>query len=121
MTDQMPAPPPLPPHGAYQANEAADAAKGFIGALFDFSFSSFVTPKIVKFVYIVLVILLPLTWLGWIIAGFSMHVVMGVVALLFGWIPLLLALAFYRMTLELLYSVVNMNLKVESIERNLRR
>jgi len=38
--------------------------EGFFGALFDFSFNSFVTPKIVKLVYVLATILLVLTYLS---------------------------------------------------------
>jgi hypothetical protein len=46
-------------------------AKGFVGGLLDFSFTSFITPKIVKFLYIIgiifglLMIIVSLFTLGW--------------------------------------------------------
>jgi hypothetical protein len=46
--------------------------KGFFGSLFDFSFHSFVYPKIISFFYAVLVILMSLAAVGAIVAAFTM-------------------------------------------------
>jgi Domain of unknown function (DUF4282) len=84
--------------------------KNFFGALFDFSFSSFVTPMIVKVVYVLITIAIALALLGWIVVAFaSDQVALGVTLLVLGWIPALLYLAFFRMTLEFYYSVVRMS------------
>ncbi len=45
--------------------------KGFFGSLFDFSFTSFVFPKLISFLYAVVVILMSLGAIGVIIAGFA--------------------------------------------------
>ena len=84
--------------------------KGFFGALFDFSFNSFVTPKIVKFVYVLATILLVLTYLFFVIAAFAGdNVGFGIAFLLLGWIPFLFYLALVRMTLEFYFSIVRMS------------
>jgi hypothetical protein len=84
--------------------------KNFFGALFDFSFSTFVTPMIVKIVYVLITIAIALFWLGWTVAAFvGDQVALGVALLVLGWIPALLYLAFFRMTLEFYYSVVRMS------------
>jgi len=100
----------------YGPSGASGDAKGFIGSLFDFSFNSFVTPKIVRFVYILLTIAIVLGYVGFVIAGFADSAVSGVLVLLLGWIPALLYLALFRMTLEFYYSVVRMS---EDINRRL--
>ena len=43
----------------------------FFRALFDFSFSEFVTTKIIKFLYVVTIILAALVWVGFLIAMFA--------------------------------------------------
>lgn len=48
-----------------------DSTKGFFGSLFDFSFHSFVFPKIVSFFYAILVILLGLGALGLMVIPFT--------------------------------------------------
>ena len=82
-----PAPPPpsyqAPPPPAYQAPPPAYAApapapgyappspprKGFFGSLFDFSFTSFVAPKIIKFLFVLLIVLVMLATVGMIVFG----------------------------------------------------
>jgi hypothetical protein len=79
----------------------------FFSALFDFGFNRFVTPMIVKVVYILIPVANALCWLFFVIGGFAGdEPALGVAALLLGWIPALLYLAFFRMTLEL-YSLPN--------------
>lgn len=53
-----------------------DAAKGFFGALLDFSFSSFVTTRLIKVLYVLWLIGLALGALGG-LAGAAMNVVNG--------------------------------------------
>lgn len=50
--------------------DKTDSTKGFFGSLFDFSFHSFVFPKIVSFFYAVIVILLTLGAIGLLIWPF---------------------------------------------------
>ncbi len=45
--------------------------KGFIKSLFDISFTSFVTPRVVKFLYIVTLVILAIAYVGIAIAIFS--------------------------------------------------
>ena len=94
-------------------------SKGFFGALFDFSFKTFVTPKIVKFVYVLATILLVLGYLFFVITGFAGdNAGVGIAILLLGWIPFLFYLAIIRMTLEFYYSIVRMS---EDINKRLPR
>lgn len=43
--------------------------KGFFGSLFDYSFNSLITTRIIKVVYVLLTIVISLAALGWFIAG----------------------------------------------------
>lgn len=113
MSDQQP-PPPLPPQpnsGApvppWESPQQAGAeAQGFFRALFDFSFTQFVTLKFAKFIYVLLIVALALSWLSAIIGGFTVHPGVGIGALLLGWIPLLIALIFYRMAIEFVVATI---------------
>ncbi|MDF2966239.1 MAG: hypothetical protein K0Q93_17 [Nocardioidaceae bacterium] len=88
----------------------AAGQKGFLGALFDFSFTSFVTPTIVKFVYILITIGLALGYLLFVVLGFAGDTpAVGIVVLLLGWIPFLVYLALARMTLEFYFALVRMS------------
>jgi Domain of unknown function (DUF4282) len=76
-------------------------AKGFLGALFDFGFTSFVTPKVIKVLYTLIVIGTVLSALVFTIMVFEASVAFGVLTLVFG-DPLfiLIVLAIYRIILE---------------------
>jgi len=104
---QQPYPPTPPPYGAPVA--AKTDAAGFFRALFDFSFSEFITPKVVKFVYIIAVAGVVLAWLGITVAMFSQSAGMGLVFLVLGPIGVILYLALIRMTLEFYVAVTRMS------------
>lgn len=104
-----------PPPPANQPSSASSA--GFFGALFDFSFSNFVTPKIVKFVYILATIGLAIAWVVFVISGFlSDEPAVGLFFLVIGAIVFIIYLAFIRMTLEFYFAIVRMS---EDINRRL--
>ncbi|MDO5492842.1 MAG: DUF4282 domain-containing protein, partial [Nesterenkonia sp.] len=82
-------------------------AKGFFAALFDFSFRSFITVKFAKFIYALLILFVLLGWLMFIISGFATgEPLMGVLGLLFGWIPGFLYVVLFRISLEVMISMV---------------
>ena len=108
--------PPSPPTGhAYapypshdpQMQQAAD--KNFFAALFDFGFSTFVTPMIVKFVYVLATIGLALGYFIFVVVAFAESAAYGVIILLLGAVAALIYLAFIRMTLEFYYAIVRMS------------
>jgi hypothetical protein len=76
--------------------------KGFIGSLFDFSFDSFVTPKIIKVLYVLLTIWTLLLGLFFLIIGFRQGGIGGGLAVLIIVEPIfiLLTLGLYRVVLE---------------------
>ena len=109
-----PPPPPGPPPGSAPpppppSDSMSDQAGGFLSALFDFSFSSFATPKIVKFVYVLATVVIALGFLSWVIGAFSANVGLGIVVLILGAVAALVWLAFIRMTLEIYYAIVRMS------------
>ncbi len=75
--------------------------RGFFGSLFDFSFNSFVTSKIIGVLYIISVVLLALVSILWIVAAFNQSAVFGAVTLLI-LAPLffLLSVIYIRVLLE---------------------
>jgi hypothetical protein len=90
------APPQPPPPQPGQT-----AAKGFLAALFDFRFTSFVTPRVVKVLYPLIMILTGLTALSFIDIAFRASIGFGFVSL-FILAPLffLVVTAIYRILLE---------------------
>ena len=82
------------------AREAKDTT-GFLGALFDFGFTSFVTPRIIKVLYALLMIGAVVTALTFTIIVFKVNATFGIVTLLFGDpLVILIVMAFYRIILE---------------------
>ncbi len=95
------------------------AASGFLSALFDFSFTKFVTPSIVKVVYVLVVIVTALAYVSWILGGFGYDTGLGVVALLFGWIPALLIIALTRVQLEYMVALIRASENTRDIKKKL--
>jgi uncharacterized membrane protein len=107
-----PAPPPgysappgqqqVPP-GQQQARQARQlqGTKGFFGALFDFGFTSFVTPKIIKVLYPLIMIGAILSALSFVAFAFRAGTGFGILTL-FVLAPLffLVVMAIYRIVLE---------------------
>ena len=83
------------------ASRAAADTRGFLGALFDFGFTSFVTPKVIKVLYMLIVIGTVVSALVFTIVAFKASTVFGFLTLVFG-DPLfiLIVLAIYRIILE---------------------
>jgi hypothetical protein len=109
-TGQQPPPgyPAAPPYGQ-PSGTTGTSDKGFFGSLFDYSFHSFVTPRLVKIVFILATVVIGLTYVGFVIDAFRAQSAVGVFVLIFGAIGAIFYLAFIRMTLEFLYAVVRMS------------
>lgn len=98
----------VPPSQGFVPTSAE--AKGFFGALFDFSFQSYVTLKFAKLIYIILMVLIAL-WLifGWLITSIMMigeAPLIGLPLLLLGWIPAVVMLVLARVSLEFYIAMI---------------
>jgi hypothetical protein len=102
-------PQPQSPNPAGRTPAAASSSAGFLTALFDFSFTHFVTPKLVRFVYILATIALAVAWFGYLLIAFAASATLGLAVLLLGPVVLVIYLALIRMTLEFYLSVVRMS------------
>lgn len=94
--------------------------KGFIGSLFDFSFSSFVTPKIVKVLYVLITIWTALLALTILIIGFRTGGVAGGLFTLIIIEPIfiLLTLGIYRVVLEAFMVIFRIYEETKKIREN---
>jgi hypothetical protein len=90
----------IPQSAPGQAVGSADS-KGFLGALFDFSFTSFVTIRVIKVLYVLILILTVLSALVFTVSAFSASATFGLLTLVIG-DPLfiLVVMAFWRLILE---------------------
>ena len=86
------------PQGAPQ--QVAES-KGFFGSLFDFSFTSFVTTKIIKVLYVLILVLAVVSALVYTIIAFRVSPGFGILTLVIG-DPLfiIIVMAFWRLVLE---------------------
>jgi Domain of unknown function (DUF4282) len=90
-------------HGAVKrAVRQRDAdTTGFLGALFDFGFTSLVTPKIIKVLYVLVTIGTIVSALAFTIVVFKASMAFGIVALVFGDpLIILVIMAIFRMFVE---------------------
>jgi Domain of unknown function (DUF4282) len=103
--------------GATTHSPASHAsAKGFVGSLFDFGFTSFVTPKVVKVVYVLIMAGLALVEIGYLIFAFKTSPAFGIISLVI-LCPLsfFVYLALWRILLELFIVVFRIADDIRSI------
>jgi len=116
----------LPPDGAQPMgapmgatstgmSQAADA-RGFLSALFDFSFTSFVTTKIIKALYVLILVVASLVALFYTIVAFRLGTVFGFLTLVIGDpLYIIIVMAFWRLILEAFVVVFRMAEDVRAI------
>ena len=86
-----------PPAGA---SRAADG-RGFLSSLFDFSFTSFVTTRIIKVLYVLIMVLVSLVALFYTIIAFRLSPVFGLLVLVIADpLYIIIVMAFWRLLLE---------------------
>ena len=123
------APPPPPATNPYPApgasfpppaagGSAINSPGGFFSALFDFSFTRFITPMIIKFVYILATAAIGLAYVFMVAVTMSQNPAGGLLLLILGPVIAIIYLAFIRMTLEIYLAVVRMS---EDIHQRLPR
>jgi hypothetical protein len=90
--------------------------KGFFTQLFDFSFTEFITTKIIKFIYIIGMIVTGLATIGIIISGFSQSVVIGIVALIFSPLIFIIYVIILRVWLEIIIVIFRISENTELLK-----
>jgi hypothetical protein len=119
-----PVPPPqwqaAPPTPAKPRPQRAMGEKGFIGSLFDFSFTNLVTPKIIRVLYILFTVWTALMGLSILVIGFKTGGVAGGLFTLIVVEPIfvLLTLGVYRVVLELFIVVFRIYEEMRQIREN---
>jgi len=101
MNDQIPTP---------------EESKGFLGALFDLSFSSFITTKIIKLLYLLAIVFSGLAAFSLIIKGFSNSLLLGLGALIISPLIFLLYICAVRIWMELVIVAFRIAEYVRSID-----
>ncbi len=90
--------------------------KGFLSSLFDFGFTSFVTPTVIKVLYVLILIGTVLSALAFTITAFKASAIFGIVVLVIG-DPLfiIIVLAFYRIILEFFIVIFRVSEDIRAI------
>jgi hypothetical protein len=96
-------------------------AKGLLAALFDFSFSEFITPKIIKSLYTIGIVIAAVGALLFIGAGFNRSAAAGFLFLILSPLVFLLYAMGVRIYLELLMVMFNIAGHVAEIAERSRR
>ena len=73
---------------------------------FDFSFSTYASLQLVKIVYILFIVIVSLVYVANVILTFVMTPILGILVLIFGWIPALLMILAVRVRLEVTLATV---------------
>ena len=118
---QYGAPQPAAAMPQYAMPVSADEAKGFVGALFDLSFSSFITTKLIKVLYIIAIILAALEALSIIGYGFMMGSVAGLVTLIASPIVFFAIVIAARVYMELVMVIFKAAENLADIAKNMKR
>ena len=107
-----------PASGATQPRQHGE--KGFLGSLFDFSFNSFVTPKIIKVLYVLFTLWTTLVALIITIIGFRTGGAAGGLFTLIVIVPIfvLLTLGIYRVVLEAFMVVFRIYEETKKLREN---
>lgn len=95
--------------------------KGFLASLFDTSFSSLVTPRVIRVIYIISMVVIGLAALFWIGAAFTQSAAFGLLVLVIA-APLvsLLYLIYTRVLLEViiaLFRIMEYNAELVTLQR----
>jgi hypothetical protein len=90
-------------------------AMGFLGTLFDFSFSEFLTPKIIKILYAIGLVLAAIGALVFIGAGFHRGAGIGILFLIISPVVFLLYAVVVRIYLELMLVLFRIAGRVDEI------
>ena len=126
---QYPQPQYAQPQQAYSAPQAAayaipvsqDEARGFFAALFDLSFTTFITTKFIKFAYILFILIAGLGALALIAKGFDIGTGAGLGALVLSPIVFFIYLIGFRILLESVINAFRITEHLSEIAKNTKR
>ena len=90
-----------------------------VGALFDLSFTQFITPSVIKVIYLLGILMLGLLWIVGIIASLTQGFMAFLGMLVFGTIVLLIYLLMMRVWLELIAVIFRIGDNAKAIASSL--
>ncbi|MFB3923172.1 MAG: DUF4282 domain-containing protein [Terriglobia bacterium] len=112
--------PPAPPPRVIPPISMEEGA-GFFASLFDFSFTEFITTKLIKFLYGLGMLLGAVMALALIITGFAQSVITGILFLILSPVIFLLYVVGARVWLEIVIVIFRISEHTENIAKNTGR
>jgi len=100
---------------------ARSSSKNFLQVLFDFSFTEFITPRIVGVIYAIVVVLLTLACLGVVFSSLTRGIGPLIGALIFAPLIFFLYVLFFRIVLESMVAAMYTANNTAQIAENTRR
>ena len=92
--------------------------QGFFASLFDYSFSSFITSRIIKVLYVLTTIIVALWTLFFVLVAFRQSSAFGILTLvLFGPLFFIFTMIYVRVVLELIMVIFRIHEDVDAINR----
>jgi hypothetical protein len=90
---------------------------GFLAALFDMSFRSFITTKLVKILYAIGMVLFALVAIGVVLTSFNLSTGIGLLMLIVSPVLYLFMLIYLRVTMELIVVLFRVAEEITSLAR----
>lgn len=100
--------------------ESLEVTTGFLEALFDFTFTRFVSITLVRIIYILIIIFAALAALVAIVTGFASSFGSGLISLIFAPIMFIIWVLLARVMLEVFVVIFRIADYLREIERNTR-
>ena len=94
-------------------------AKGFLATIFDFSFTEFVTTKVIKFLLGLAMVVNVIVTIFWIVGGFNISALMGILFIVLSPVIYLILMLFSRIYLELIIVIFRIAENLIKIRENL--
>lgn len=93
--------------------------KGFLATIFDFSFTEFVTTKVIKFLLGLAMVVNIIVTIFWIVGGFNISILMGILSVVLSPVIYLILMLFSRIYLELIIVIFRIAENLIKIRENL--
>ena len=113
---QQPDPYAYQQYGQATAQAKAPAGDNFFGALFDFTFTKYVTPSVVKVLYILVIVMIGLAWLLQTYTAWQLGAEFGIITFVLGAVFALGGIALARVGLETSVALIRVAQHTEKIK-----
>lgn len=104
---------PTPPSSSRWLGALVSEMRALLDLVFDLSFKRFVTPRLIRVLYSLSLLAAVLAALGWMVSGFQVSAVRGLITLVTGPVAFLFYLLTARVLMELVLVIFRISEKLE--------